>query len=1064
MPRDRDLVRRAALVLSSERPLRELFDGLSALLESYVDASIVFIVIAGVEGRPVASYLYMDGRSGEPDQGPLSAQSTSARVFETGVPVRYERGGDWPAQHLVALHGKTLRPESAIFVPIVFGGERVGVLSVQSTIQGAYTEDDVVMLETCALYLGARIDDDERRKTAERYERLASVDVLTGVANRGAFDQALDREWRRACRSSSPISLLMIDVDFFKSFNDKNGHVAGDSCLQLVAGIAQECLLRPTDIFARYGGEEFAVVLPDTELENAVRIAETIRSAIERRAIPHEGSSLGRVSISAGAATLRPKAGDDCIGLVRTADAALYEAKQRGRNCVAADGYAATQAPAEPSELIRGNLASPRTRFIGRRNDCARLMVSVAEHRLTTIIGAGGVGKTRVALETARELAPGFPDGAWFVDLTAISDANELAPLVSSTLKGLVAPQREIPALAAALRSSNALILLDNCEHLIEACADLVAHLAAAPHVRVLATSREAMGAEGEAVYRVAPLEVDEGVALFLDRATGAGLTNVLASDAAISDVVNQLDCLPLAIELAAPRLTTMSFEELRAGLGDRLSLLRSASRRAPSRQQTLRALMDWSYRLLSPHEQRVFRRLAVFSGGWTRAAAVEVCAGEALSAWAVGAALDGLIEKSLAQEETVDGQPRMRMLEASREYAAEMLEASDDVAPAIERHARYFLNVANDAGARRERTPTSEWHRSITPERGNLQAALFALLDARRFEDAANVVTALRDWLWDRGAIHGLDIARRLEHVLDEESELPPGTRAALTLAVATTVRRVDPQRALALIEPVYAFYLEIGDMSLAASSLLVIAQSQLVLRGSIEPRLESELAFHADRMESERNLSIAAMLLNLLGTLHTQVMDDARLDRAFAAFERSIGLLEARGDGDRAGTLYGNSADVLFYLGDAEGAVVRARRGVDLIERSEERWSAAFQYMNLGHFATWTHDFDTARSALSTAMPVLQGLDGYASATIVDKFARLAYTLGRYEQSAQLLACADATFERNGIARQRRESTFIETMRAELEQRLGYAFDAAYRAGRNWTPEEAERAARAV
>jgi predicted ATPase len=692
------------------------------------------------------------------------------------------------------------------------------------------------------------------------------------------------------------------------------------------------------------------------------------------------------------------------------------------------------------------------------------LIVAVSEHRLTTVVGPGGVGKTRVALEVARELAPGYPDGTWFVDLTAISEATELAGLISSTLKGLVAPQREVSALAGALRAANALILLDNCEHLIEACADLVEQLAGAPNVRLLATSREAIGVEGEFAYRVAPLDVDDGVALFLDRATNAGLESVSASDAAIGDVVSQLDCLPLAIELAAPRLTTMSFDELRAGLGDRFSLLRSASRRAPSRQQTLRALMDWSYRLLSLQEQRVFRRLAVFAGSWTRAAAVEICAGEALSARAVGAALDGLIEKSLVQEETIDGEPVMRMLEASREYASEMLEASDDLAPAIERHAQYYANIAIDAGARRERTPTSEWHRALTPHRGNVQAALFALLDARRFAEAASAAAALRDWFWDRGVLHALDIAQRLGRVLDEERDVPPDARAAFTLAVATVVRRLDPQRALALIEEVYAFYLESGNATLAAASLRVIAQAQLILRGAIDPRLESELESLADRMEAERDLSMAAMLLNLLGTLHTQVMDDTRLDRAHAAFERSIALLEARGDGDRSGTLYGNSADVLFYLGDADGAVMRARRAVDLVESSEEPWNAAFQYMNLGHFATWTGDFDTARGALRTALPVMQGIEGYTSATIVDKFARLAYAVEKYESSAELLACADGTFERHGIARQRREATFVETMRTQLHERLGDGYDAAYRAGRDWSPEEAERAARAV
>jgi diguanylate cyclase (GGDEF)-like protein len=1051
-------------VLSSERPIRELFDGLSALLASYVDAAIVFIVLAGDGAPPVAAYLYMDGRSGEPDQGPLSAQSTAAQVLETGIPVRYERASDWPAQHLVALLGKTLRPESALFVPIVFGGERIGVISVQSTIPGAYSDDDLVMLETCALYLGARINDDERRSTAKRFERLATVDVLTGVGNRGAFDHALDREWRRACRNESQISLLMLDVDFFKAFNDKNGHVAGDSCLQQIAGIAQECLLRPSDVFARYGGEEFAAVLPDTNLEGAVRIAETIRAAVEARAIPHEGSTLGRISVSIGAATLFPGRDDEAVSLVRAADASLYEAKQRGRNRVVADGYASPHAPSQPHELVRGNLPLARTRFIGRGHDRARLTAAVAEHRLTTAIGPGGVGKTRIALEVARELAPGYPDGAWFVDLTTVTDASELPAVVSLTLRELIAPQHEAPALALALRGLRALVVLDNCEHLTEACANLVeALLAGTSSLHVLATSREALGIAGEFVYRVPALDVQEGVELFVDRATNAGLTLAVASDDAIGDIVRQLDGLPLAIELAAPRLTTMSFEELRAGLGSRLSLLRSTSRRTPSRQQTLRALLDWSYRLLSEAEQTVFRRLAVFVGGWTREAAVAVCSDETVSAWTAGAALDALIDKSLVQIESVDGK-RRRMLEASREYAAELLDGSSDASATIARHAQTYLMFAIESGARRERVPTTPWHRAITNERGNLQAAIFALLDAERFDEAAAMLLALRDWLWDRGAVYAIDLSKRLENMLEADDGLSSGVRGAFILAVATIVRRIDPLRALELIQPIYAEHLAAGEMPFAAASLRIIAQAQLILNGSIDVALESELAALADRMEADGNLSTSAMLLNLLGTLHTQVMDDARLIQARTAFDRAIALLEARGDGDRAGTLYGNSADVIFYLGDAAAAVARAQRAVELVEQSEEPWYAAFQYMNLGNFATWAKDFTTARSALRAAYPGLQGLERYTAATIIDKFARLAFASDQFERAVVLLAFADVTFEKHGIARQRREAQYVDAMRAQLAERLGNRFDPAYRKGLVLTFDEAEAEALSV
>jgi diguanylate cyclase (GGDEF)-like protein len=1036
-------------VLSSDRPIRELFDGLSALLESYVDAAIVFIVLAGADGEPVASYLYLDGRSGEPDEGRLSAESTAARVFETGVPVRYERASDWPAQHLVALLGKTVRPEAAIFVPIVFGGERIGVLSVQSTIPGAYSEDDVVMLETCALYLGARINDEERRKTAERYERLATVDVLTGVANRSALDQALEREWRRACETQSQLSFLMIDVDFFKAFNDRYGHVAGDACLQQLAGTAQDCLVRPSDVFGRYGGEEFAVVLPDTGAEEAVRIAETMRGAVERRAIAHAGSSLGIVTISAGAATVRPKAGDEALALVRAADASLYEAKQRGRNRVAAEGYAGAQIPAEPREALRGNLPLPRTHFIGRGSDRARLVAAVAEHRLVTLIGPGGVGKTRVALEVARELGPAYPDGAWFVDLTAVTDAGELAAFVSSTLKGLVAPNREIAEVVASLRGANALLVLDNCEHLVEACAGFVQELLALPGgLYVLATSREALAVQDEFVYRIPPMEVVEGISLFVDRASNAGLTTAIEANDAIGEIVRQLDGLPLAIELAAPRLTTMSLAELSEGLGSRLSLLRSSSRRAPSRQQTLRALMDWSYRLLSPGEQTVLRRLAVFVGDWSREAAVAVCA-DGISEWEVGVALDGLIAKSLVQRESAAGEARLRMLEATREYAAEMLEGSDDAASTIARHAHTYSRLAIEAARRRERTQTTAWNYGVTRERGNLQAAMLALLDAREYEEASQMLLALRDWYWDRGSLYSLDLAKRIEHVL-ARGGFAPDIEAAFRLGVATILRRIEPQRMLALIDPARAHYRRTGDYHLVAASLRVISQAQLILQGCIDGELEPQLVELAERMEADGNLWLSAMLLNLLGTLHTQTMDDGRLDRARAAFDRAIGLLEARGDADRAGTLYGNVADVLFYLGDARTAMVRARHAVDLIEHSEEPWFASFQYMNLGHFATWSGEFDVARTALRQAYRGLLAIEGYTTATVIDKFARLAFATGQPERSAALLAASDAIFETHGIMRQRREATYVEQMRAELREQLGGAFDAAYRRGR--------------
>ncbi|HTX58433.1 MAG TPA: diguanylate cyclase [Verrucomicrobiae bacterium] len=1055
MPRDRDLVRRAALVLSSDRPIRDLFDELSAMLASYVDASIVLIVLA-LDGPPQIAYLYLDGQSGEPDERRLSLTSTSGRVFETGVPIRYARAGDWPGQHLVALHGKTARPEAAIFVPIVFGGRNIGVLSVQSTIPNAYSEDDVAMLETCALYLGARVNDEQQRKAVERYERLATIDVLTGVANRNALDRTLEREWRRAARARSSLAMLMIDVDFFKAFNDTYGHVAGDSCLQRVAGVAEDCLVRPSDLFARYGGEEFAVVLPDTDLDGAVRIAETIRQAVVRLEIPHEGTSLGCVSVSLGAAAVDPSPADLPVGLVRAADAALYEAKQRGRNRVAASGYASAQPPVEQRRRTRGNLPTPRTRFIGRRHDCARLRAGVLEHRLTTAIGPGGVGKTRIALEVARGLDEAFPDGVWFVDLTEVTDASELAAAVSAALRGLVPPHRRNADLVAALRGLQALIVLDNCEHLIEACSALVDEiLLGAPEMRLLATSREALAIEGEFVYRIPTLEVEEGVALFIDRAGAAGVSESLAHDVAVGEIVRQLDGIPLAIELAAPRLSTMSLEQLRAGLGDRLSMLRNSSRRAPSRQQTLRAMMDWSYRLLDGEEQMVFRRLAVFVGGWTRDAAIAVCSDAALSPAAVAAALDDFVDKSLAQVEIGGDEARTQMLETTREYAAETLARTGETAEIVARHASTYRRLANEVARARLRTTTTRWLRAVTADRGNYQAAFFALLDEERFDEAAEIVLALNDWLWDRGWQYTIDMTNRIDDVLAARSDLKPEVRLAFALSAVTSLRRIASRRVIEMARQVYDGYVERGETRLAAAALRAVAHAQLVVDGHIDIALERNFA---DAIEQAIDLGesvLAAALLNMLGTMQTQAMEDDRLPRARECFERAIGLLEVRGDADRTGVLYGNSGDVAFYLGDPQEAMERARKAVALIEHGEEPWQAAFQYMNLGHFATWCRQFDVAREALRRARTGLPG-DPYSVATILDKFARLAHATQHDVAAVRLLGAADAGFERHGISRQRREGALVESMRAELTARVGRSYEVEYRTGRSLTIDE--------
>lgn len=1069
MPRSPDLVRRAALVLSSDRPLLELYDELAVLLAVFVDASMM-LIFTGDRDELTCAYVNVQGRSGAPDDGRVSPESTSAAVYASGQAVRYDSIADWPMQRLYAINGRTGRPQAAIFTPIYFGGERVGVLSVQSFREGAYTDEDVSTLETCALYLGARIHDERQRKAVERYERLATIDVLTGIPNRSAMDAALEREWRRARRNGEPIAMLMLDVDFFKTFNDTYGHVAGDSCLQQVAAAGAGVLVRPSDLFARYGGEEFAAILPQTTLEGAVQIGETLRKAVERLAIPHEGSSLGHVTVSVGAAAIEPQAAaEGAEALVLAADEALYDAKRGGRNRVCAPGFRGGDAtPAERRVRTAGNVPTLRTKFFGRQEDVARVNAAIEQHRLVTIAGTGGVGKTRVAVEVAREASPRYPDGAWFVDLLELGDETDIASLVSTALKGIAPPRRDIENLIGALRERQLLLVLDNCEHIVEAVAIFVDDLLAAlPGVSVLATSREPLASEGEHVVRLRSLSVADGAALFLDRAASAGVATDSLSLATVGQIVEQLDGIPLAIEIAAPRLAILPLEELRERLNDRLNLLRTSSRRHPSRQQTLRALLDWSYRLLSAREQRVFRRLAVFVGTWTIPAAVTICGGDDLSPSAVEDAIESLIAKSLVQSGTGENdEPRFSLLETTREYAAEQLGRAGDGAVARRLHARAFAQIAIELGAQRRRIPTTPWQRRVTAERGDLLAALNELIDQGDYDTVARCIEGLADWFWERGGIYAADARAPLQATLERHPEMSPSQRAALHLALASLQRVRDPGATWHEGRQAYTYYADVGPPRMEAAALRCVAIGSMLTSGGVDRALQTRLENLGAEMEAAGELSMAAELMNLLGTLHTQSMDDALLPRARECFERAIELYERRGDGDRCGIMNGNCSDVAFYMGDVTGAIELARRAVVLLEQSEEPWFLALEYLNLGHFSAESGDFTTSRAALRKALRGLEAFGGrYGTATVYDKFAHLAFALGAYDRAARMLGVADELFTLGGAVRQHRERALIDALRVKLQELLGVTgYAQACEAGRNFSSEQAEAEADAI
>jgi predicted ATPase len=325
-----------------------------------------------------------------------------------------------------------------------------------------------------------------------------------------------------------------------------------------------------------------------------------------------------------------------------------------------------------------GNLPAQLTSFIGRL-DAIRDVVQVVGHeRLVTLTGPAGVGKTRLALQVAAEVAATFPDGAWLVELGGLGGGGDVPAAVAAVLQVRQLPDRSLwGSVCDACKYRKLLLVLDNCEHLGSDVAGLVSELlASGPSVRVLATSREPLGVSGEHLYPVDPLGTDdEAVALFLDRARAVkpGFLITEANAPAVGDVCRHLDGIPLAIELAAARVTAMTPEEICGRLGERFRLLRSGLRASAGRHQTLRAAIDWSYDALEPLDREVFEGLGVFAGGFTADAAQAVLSGKA-DPWDVLNVLENLVAKSLLGTSEQGGTTRYQMLETLRHYATERL------------------------------------------------------------------------------------------------------------------------------------------------------------------------------------------------------------------------------------------------------------------------------------------------------------------------------------------------------------------------------------------------------
>ncbi len=458
--------------------------------------------------------------------------------------------------------------------------------------------------------------------------------------------------------------------------------------------------------------------------------------------------------------------------------------------------------PLRSLDAFPGNLPLQLTSFVGRDDDIAGVATALTEARLVTLTGVGGVGKTRLALQVAAEVLPRYPDGVWLCELAATNDAELLAQVIVAALAVQPRAGRSLAeSVCDYLSGKQALIVLDNCEHLLDEAAALAeAMLRAAPAVRVLATSREPLGVAGERLLGVPSLNVAsesnleaiaacEAVQLFMDRAeaTRSGLQLDATNADAIVEICRRLDAIPLAIELAAARVTSMSPAEIAGLLDERFRLLTGGRRRGIERHQTLRATVEWSSSLLGERERVVFDRLGVFAGSFDADAATAVAGDDQLAAWDVRDTLDDLAAKSMIQlDDGPDGTTRFRLLETLRQYALERLDDTGNAEVRHRRHAVHYASFAEAAGVGLEGRDEVAWFPRFDAELDNLRAAVAWALDAQAQADAElglRIVAALVGQSFYRPSA---GVGEWAEAALARAETSTPGRRCAVLAAAA--------------------------------------------------------------------------------------------------------------------------------------------------------------------------------------------------------------------------------------------------------------------------------------
>jgi predicted ATPase/class 3 adenylate cyclase len=699
-------------------------------------------------------------------------------------------------------------------------------------------------------------------------------------------------------------------------------------------------------------------------------------------------------------------------------------------------------------ERTPNNLPQQISTFIGRDEETAEVKRLLARSRLLTLVGIGGIGKTRLALQAAADAHDAYPDGVWFVELASIADPLLVPSSVAQVLSVQERAGTELAqTLANHLKTRRLLLVLDNCEHMIAACAALAASfLEAAPEIRILASSREPLQIAGEQIYVVPPLSLpaadadleslaaSEAVQMLVERIRLLEPRFVVTERqaAAVTSICTRLDGIPLALELAAGRAHSLSIDEINLRLKDRFKLLTGGSRSALPRQQTLRATLDWSYELLAESERSVFNRLAIFSGGFTLESASFVASDETIDEFTVVDLLSHLVARSLVVADTNPTGNRYRLLETTRTYALGKLAAAGEEASIARRHAQHFCDRFARAADDWMGTPDADWRATYLPERDNVRAALNWALDAGGDRAIGIALAGASGPMWTEMSLYG-EGHRRLEAAAQQvDASTKARDQARLWLWLGLNWALAAPDKAVPLLQRAVVLYRGLGDERSLGFTLARLAHEE-----AMAGRFDQAQAFLAEALPLVERAGLPKLLgdyFDYSAVLKALTGDPAG---ARADLERALDLYRKAGAERYALFTLAQLADVAWGMGDLDAAVAGNSEAVTLLRNSPlTKVMLGLCLSNLAGVHTERGELDAALAAAREGLPLL--LEGGFAWSHLDHLALRAALAGRFAPAARMAGYSDSTYASRKMARQPNEIRSRNRVQAMLQEKF--------------------------